>query len=107
MPARVVAADAAAAAAAEWAWFSSRRSLKPWRWSRVPLNSIREYFGEEIALYYAWLLEYTHALIYPAIIGVACSCTQWGPFLFHENGGYAQLAACLGASAQAPPDHAR
>jgi hypothetical protein len=34
-----------------------------------PLSDIREYFGEKVALYFAWLGYYTIYLLFPAILG--------------------------------------
>ena len=35
-----------------------------------PLDKIRDYYGERIAIYYAFLEELTNALVYPAVVGV-------------------------------------
>ena len=35
-----------------------------------PLANIREYFGEKIALYFAWIGFYTVYLLFPAVLGV-------------------------------------
>ena len=44
------------------------------RWSKwpkyQPLDHVREYFGEKIALYFAWLGFYTGWLIPPSVVGV-------------------------------------
>ena len=69
----------------EWASFHSMRTCDCWQWSQTPLNSIREYYGEEIALYYAWLLMYTHSLFVPAIVGLICFLVQWLQFFTAEN----------------------
>ncbi|XP_043289044.1 anoctamin-4 isoform X2 [Venturia canescens] len=46
---------------------------RPSQWyKRQPLWLIRRYFGEKVALYYAWLGFYTKALYPPAIVGVLC-----------------------------------
>ncbi|ENN75895.1 hypothetical protein YQE_07537, partial [Dendroctonus ponderosae] len=43
------------------------------KWYRYqPLDCIKEYFGVKIALYFAWLGYYTHILLAPAIVGLAC-----------------------------------
>ena len=39
---------------------------------RQPLDSVAEYFGIKIALYFAWLGHYTTALLFPAIVGLFC-----------------------------------
>ena len=45
------------------------------RWSRwykyQPLDHIRDYFGEKIAIYFAWLGFYTGWLLPAAIVGLA------------------------------------
>jgi hypothetical protein len=33
------------------------------------LDLIADYYGERFAFYFAWLLHYTHWLIYPSVIG--------------------------------------
>lgn len=38
--------------------------------SHQPLDQIRNYFGEEVALYYAWLGYYTKLLVAPAVVGL-------------------------------------
>lgn len=48
---------------------------KKWaRWtalfSRQPVNDIKSYFGEKVALYYLWLAWYTKLLVPAAILGV-------------------------------------
>ncbi|KAG7468363.1 hypothetical protein MATL_G00142190 [Megalops atlanticus] len=47
------------------------------RWARwtacfqgQPIDDVRKYFGEKVALYYLWLGWYTYLLIPPAIVGV-------------------------------------
>ncbi|EQC41790.1 hypothetical protein SDRG_00653 [Saprolegnia diclina VS20] len=41
-----------------------------WRLTRQPLGELRNYFGEKIALYFAWLEFYTKSLLLPAVIGI-------------------------------------
>ncbi|XP_030746412.1 anoctamin-1-like isoform X2 [Sitophilus oryzae] len=49
----------------EWA------SVRKW-YRYQPLDCIKEYFGVKIALYFAWLGFYTHILMLPAVVGLAC-----------------------------------
>lgn len=35
-----------------------------------PLNHIKDYYGEKISLYFAWLGHYTHWLAFPACVGI-------------------------------------
>eukprot|EP01055_Gregarina_sp_Pseudo9_P002479 Gregarina_sp_Pseudo_9__2478@NODE_275_length_3315_cov_46_385531_g258_i0_p1_GENE_NODE_275_length_3315_cov_46_385531_g258_i0NODE_275_length_3315_cov_46_385531_g258_i0_p1_ORF_typecomplete_len785_score219_35Anoctamin/PF04547_12/6_5e83DuoxA/PF10204_9/0_11DUF1772/PF08592_11/2_6DUF1772/PF08592_11/34DUF1772/PF08592_11/1_1e04_NODE_275_length_3315_cov_46_385531_g258_i01912545 len=47
-------------------WASFRHVLS---WSQ-PLDEVRNYFGEEIAMYYAWLGYYTRCLVVPSVLGL-------------------------------------
>jgi len=49
----------------EWA------SLKQF-WKFQPLDSIRDYYGVKMGLYFAWLGYYTFMLIPPSIVGIIC-----------------------------------
>ena len=42
----------------------------------VPLDAIRDYFGDHVGLYSAWLGLYTGKLITPGIVGVGCMVGQ-------------------------------
>ncbi|XP_011212703.2 anoctamin-1 isoform X1 [Bactrocera dorsalis] len=49
----------------EWATLSKWIHLQP-------LDSIKEYFGAKVALYFAWLGFYTHMLIPVSVLGILC-----------------------------------
>ena len=61
----------------ELAWFR-----KEWALSKLcdlraqPLMRIRNYFGEKISLYFAWLEFYTKMLRFPALAGVTCFAVE-------------------------------
>ena len=48
-------------------WASFGRFFKP-----QPIADVKEYFGEKIALYFAWLGFYTTFLVPAAIVGIVC-----------------------------------
>ena len=50
-----------------------------------PIDDIRDYFGEEVALYFAWLGLYTRSLCFPAVFGVFTSLNQWWSGSIDEN----------------------
>lgn len=53
-----------------------RGELRPHRainaFTTQPLNEIRDYFGEQTAIYFAFAELYTQALVFPAIAGLLC-----------------------------------
>lgn len=52
------------------------RTINLWiftfRFKKQPLWLIRRYFGEKVALYFAWLGFYTESLVPPAVVGLLC-----------------------------------
>ena len=44
---------------------------------RVPIQEIRDYYGEEIAFYFAWMSFLTKWLIFPGILGVITLVQRW------------------------------
>lgn len=43
------------------------------KWIKLqPLDTIREYFGTNFAMYFAWLGFYTYMLIPASIVGLVC-----------------------------------
>lgn len=52
--------------------------LNPWTYPwKQPMNHIKEYFGEKIALYFSFMGTYTMALIIPAIFGIVAQLIVW------------------------------
>ena len=43
----------------------------------VPLDFIRDYFGDHVGLYSAWLVLYTSKLVTPALAGLVCFIAQF------------------------------
>jgi len=52
------------------AWLNANWAKKPW--APQPLDSVRDYFGEKIALYFAFIGYYTYWLFPMALLGIAC-----------------------------------
>jgi len=50
-----------------------KRWLVLWQWPwNLPLDLIRDYFGERIGFYFLYLQHYTTMLLGPAVLGVVC-----------------------------------
>ena len=48
-----------------------------WQWKTMqPIEAVREYFGEKIALYFLWIGYYTTMLWIPAICGIILTISQ-------------------------------
>lgn len=47
-----------------------RNSYKSWPWSWEVVDKIRDYYGNKIALYFAWMNHFTIWLVVPACFGV-------------------------------------
>jgi anoctamin-10/anoctamin-7 len=45
--------------------------------NQQPLDEIKDYFGEKIGLYFAWLAHYTTWLAVPAVLGLAVTVDVW------------------------------
>ena len=62
-------------------WSAPKILLRPFKtldvrqwWSlfNQPIHEIRRYYGEKIAMYYAFLQIYTKQLVWPAMVGIMC-----------------------------------
>jgi uncharacterized membrane protein YeaQ/YmgE (transglycosylase-associated protein family) len=54
---------------------------KTWKWSvwpwNMPVEDVREYFGEKIAMYFVYVGHYSYWLIIPAIVGIIFQIVVW------------------------------
>ncbi|KAF1327051.1 Anoctamin-like protein, partial [Globisporangium splendens] len=67
-----------------------------WLMLNQPLNKIRFYFGEKVALYFAWLGFYTKMLIFPSIAGIITyAVVQTQNIQRGEDQGYILIAFAL------------
>ena len=66
-----------------------------WRPLAQPLIDIREYFGEKVALYYAWLGHYTYYLLFPVMASALVAFSRQFPFGNPENGSVDWLSIAL------------
>ncbi len=57
-----------------------------WRWGNwpwdMPTDSLKDYFGEKISLFFVFLAHYSWWLIIPSIIGLAFQLVVWGTLNF-------------------------
>nr|XP_046480563.1 anoctamin-4-like isoform X1 [Neodiprion pinetum] len=59
---------------------------RPSKWfKKQPLWLVRRYFGEKVALYFAWLGFYTKALYPPAVVGLLCFFYGLGSIESEDN----------------------
>ena len=48
----------------------------PWSWLYQPIDEIRDYFGDDVALYFSWIGMYTSALFLLAFFGIGVMALQ-------------------------------
>jgi len=78
-----------------------KREWLPWMKApnQQPLDLIRMYFGEQIALYFAFLGHYTHWLIFISIPGTICGVltyTVWREYDSPLSGAFSLIVAVWG-----------
>ena len=52
-----------------WKW-----NLPPWR---LPLERLKEYFGQHIALWFCFMSHYSSFLVVPGVVGLGCQLVVW------------------------------
>eukprot|EP01052_Picozoa_sp_SAG31_P015570 SAG31_NODE_1004_length_10437_cov_2.754208_10_plen_696_part_00 len=57
----------------------------PWTWAWQPIHEIRDYFGDNTALYYAWLGHYTASLFICMLFGLLTMVVQWTSYSVENN----------------------
>lgn len=75
------------------AFIGNMRAM-PWD---VPLDSVRDYFGERSALFYNFVSEQSSSLVFPSIVGVAFQLVVWstGPNYSHPSICFFAVFICL------------
>ena len=70
----------------EGAYYSHQNKMKKqWAFKYQPIDEIRDYFGDKMALYFCWLGTYTDALVWPTLVGLLCSFANWKDGNFDPN----------------------
>ena len=66
-----------------------------------PIDNIRDYFGEKIGLYFAWLGAYAHWLLIPSIVGLVIFLIS---LTYLNNDSYSEQVCTLGKNITMCPD---